>query len=204
MTQEIDKGKGRKQLLLLVAVFAAPIALAWLVFTNQSLITSKTKNHGELVQPARPLQAFSLDNIAGGKTGLDDITKKWSLLYIGGSECDQSCKDSLYKMRQSRLGQKGEHVRINLLYVSVNGEPADSVKLLQKETPTLQVLFTSRENAGQFTTMFEIEGNEPVISAGRVYMVDPQGNLMMFYRKGFDARGLAKDLELLLKISQVG
>lgn len=204
MNQREEQGKGRRQLLLLVALFAAPIVLAWLVFTNQSLITSKTKNHGVLVEPARPLPAFSLDNMAGGKTGLVDITKKWSLVYIGGAECNQDCVDSLYKMRQSRLGQKGEHGRINLVYVSAEGVPAESVKAQQQETPVLQVLSASQSEAGRLLGIFEIPGEPAAVTAGRVYMIDPQGNLMMFYRKGFEARGLAKDLELLLKISQVG
>jgi cytochrome oxidase Cu insertion factor (SCO1/SenC/PrrC family) len=40
--------------------------------------------------------------------------------------------------------------------------------------------------------------------ADRVYLVDPLGNLMMYYRPGADPRDIVQDLEKLLKYSHVG
>ena len=40
--------------------------------------------------------------------------------------------------------------------------------------------------------------------AGRVYLVDPLGNLLMTYPPGTDPRSLSKDLEKLLRLSRIG
>ena len=40
--------------------------------------------------------------------------------------------------------------------------------------------------------------------AGRVYIVDPLGNLVISYPAGADPKGLVKDLEKLLRLSHIG
>ncbi len=39
---------------------------------------------------------------------------------------------------------------------------------------------------------------------GRIYVIDPLGNLMMFYPDDAVPTGMKKDLERLLKVSQIG
>jgi hypothetical protein len=41
-------------------------------------------------------------------------------------------------------------------------------------------------------------------AAGRVYFIDPLGNLMMYYRPDADPGGMLKDLRKLLKYSKIG
>ena len=41
-------------------------------------------------------------------------------------------------------------------------------------------------------------------SAGQIYLIDPLGNLMMTYTKGYDPKGLRSDLTRLLKNSWAG
>ena len=42
------------------------------------------------------------------------------------------------------------------------------------------------------------------LEAGRIYLVDPLGNLMMSYQPEDEPRGMIKDLERLLKYSGLG
>ena len=51
---------------------------------------------------------------------------------------------------------------------------------------------------------FEQGADDRPALGGRIYLVDPMGNLMMFYEPDADAKGMVKDLERLLKISYVG
>jgi cytochrome oxidase Cu insertion factor (SCO1/SenC/PrrC family) len=44
----------------------------------------------------------------------------------------------------------------------------------------------------------------PVAAAGRTYLVDPLGNLLMSYPPGADRAGILKDLKQLLRLSHVG
>jgi hypothetical protein len=41
-------------------------------------------------------------------------------------------------------------------------------------------------------------------ASDRIYLVDPLGNLMMSYPGDADATGMKKDLQRLLKVSQIG
>jgi hypothetical protein len=44
----------------------------------------------------------------------------------------------------------------------------------------------------------------PMRGAERVYLVDPLGNLMMYYLPDANPRGMIKDLHRLLKYSRIG
>ena len=47
-------------------------------------------------------------------------------------------------------------------------------------------------------------GATPVETAGRIYIVDPLGNLMMSYAPNAPQKALLEDLRKLLKLSHIG
>lgn len=197
--------RGRKQLLLLVAFFVAPILIAVIMYnTMPAGGPAKTKNYGDLVVPARPLVDVALHTEAGKDFKFSDMNKTWVMIYIGGSECDKTCADVLYRMRQSRLAQRGEHLRIKRLYISTSGKAKASLKKVLKEHTGLELVSGSTENIKAVLKQFKLENKSDAKSANRLYLADPFGNLMMSYESDFDARGLIKDVELLLKISRIG
>jgi len=197
--------KGRKQLLLLMFFFAAPIILAIIMYNNMPEGGPKnTKNYGDLVSPARPLTDVSLVSESGKEFKFSDMHKTWVMIYIGSAECDKTCADVLYKMRQSRLAQRGEHLRIKRLYISTSGKAKASLKEVLKEHAGLEVVYGNAAEINTVLNQFKLENKAAVEGAGRLYLVDPFGNLMMSYESDFDAKGLIKDVELLLKISRIG
>jgi len=197
--------KGRKQLVLLIAFFVAPIVLAIIMYnTMPAGGPSKTKNYGELVVPARPLTDVALKTEDGQDFKFSDMKKTWVMIYIGKSECGKTCADILYKMRQSRLAQRGEHLRIKRLYISTTGKAKSSLVKVLKEHPGLEVVSGDPENIKTVLEQFELENKVSAKSANRLYFADPLGNLMMSYESDFDPKGLIKDMELLLKISRIG
>jgi len=132
------------------------------------------------------------------------MNKTWVMIYIGSSGCDKICADVLYKMRQSRLAQRGEHLRIKRLYISTSGKAKASLTKVLEEHPGLKVVHGKIEAINAVIKQFKLENKVAAKSAQRLYLVDPFGNLMMSYEKDFDARGLIKDLTLLLKVSRIG
>lgn len=197
--------KGRKQLLLLMAFFAAPIVLAIIMYnTVPEGGPDKTKNYGDLITPARPLNDITLISESGKNYKFSDMKKTWVMIYIGGADCDKACAESLYKMRQSRLAQRGEHLRIKRLYISTAGKAKASLNKILKDHPGLEVVSGNANAINAVLEQFKLENKGAAKSADRVYLVDPLGNLMMSYESGFDAKGLVKDLTLLLKISRIG
>lgn len=202
---ESEKGKGRQQLILVVAFFVAPILIAIIMYNTMSDGgPTKTKNAGDLVHPARPLTDVILQSESGQEFKFSDMHNTWVMVYIGNADCNESCADVLYKMRQSRLAQQGEHLRIKRLYISTTGKAKDSLKNLMKEHPGLEVVSGNVEAINSVLNQFKLENKAEAKSANRLYLLDPFGNLMMSYEDGFDAKGLIKDLSLLLKISRIG
>lgn len=200
-----EQNKGRQQLLLVIAFFVAPIIIAVIMYNMvPEGGPAETKNHGDLVVPARPLVDVDLETAAGENYKFSDMNETWVMIYIGDAECDKVCADVLYKMRQSRLAQRGEHLRIKRLYISGNGKAKESLTLVLKEHPGLEVVSGSAENINAVIEQFKLENKPSAKSANRLYLVDPFGNLMMSYEKDFDAKGLIKDMTLLLKVSRIG
>lgn len=200
-----EQSRSRKQLILLVAFFIAPILLAIIVYnTMPASGPEKTKNYGDLVIPARPLTDVALQTESGNTFKFSDMHKTWVMVYIGEASCDKTCADVLYKMRQSRLAQRGEHLRIKRLYISTSGKAKSTLVKVLKDHPGLEVVSGSEQNIKDVLNQFALENKAAAKSANRLYLVDPLGNLMMSYESDFNAKGLIKDVELLLKISRIG
>lgn len=197
--------KGRKQLILLIAFFVAPIIIAIIMYNMvPEAGPSKTKNHGDLVVPARPLTDVALQLESGKDYKFSDMNKTWVMIYIGDAACDKTCAEVLYKMRQSRLAQRGEHLRIKRLYISTSGKAKPSLLKILKDHPGLEVAHGNAAAVAAVLKQFQLENKATAKSANRLYLVDPFGNLMMSYENGFDAKGLIKDMTLLLKVSRIG
>ncbi len=202
---ENSENRGRKQLFILVAFFLAPIIIAIIMYNNMPEGgSSKTKNHGDLIIPARPLIDIPLQTQSGKDYKFSDMNKTWMMIYIGDAECNKTCADVLYKMRQSRLAQRGEHLRIKRLYISTGGKAKSSLLKVLKDHPGLEVVSGTKENINLVLKQFKLENKTAAKTAQRLYIADPFGNLMMSYESDFDAKGLIKDMELLLKISRIG
>ncbi len=107
-------------------------------------------------------------------------------------------------MRQSRLAQRGEHLRIKRLYISTSGKAKTSLLEILKDHPGLEVVSGTDKEIKSVLKQFELDNKAAAKSADRLYLVDPFGNLMMSYEKGIDATGLIKDMTLLLKVSRIG
>lgn len=197
--------KGRKQLVLLVAFFVAPILLAVIMYNNMPEGgPAKTKNHGDFVSPARPLVDVVLQTESGKSFKFSDMYKTWVMVYIGDAACDKKCADVLYKMRQSRLAQRGEHLRIKRLYISTAGKAKTSLVKIVKEHPGLEVVSGDAAKIKLVIEQFKLVNKPSAKDANRLYLLDPFGNLMMSYESDFDPKGLIKDMELLLKVSRIG
>ena len=70
--------------------------------------------------------------------------------------------------------------------------------------PTIIVVLAQDEQYASLVKQFR-NGDDPTLQGpGRVYIVDPIGNIMMSYEAEADASGMRKDLKRLLRISQLG
>lgn len=187
---------------VLVGAFFAPLLLAFLLYYGGSHFgtgawrPAGSTNRGDLIHPARPLPAFELTTTNGAKLDTQTLQGKWNVIYVGDGMCDERCREALVLMRQTRLALNDDMTRVQRLFLAtanccdqayLDTEHAGLITAAAA-TPAAQQLLATFPGAGQ----------------GRIYIVDPLGNLMMSYGPDAPQKGLLEDLKKLLKLSHVG
>ncbi len=204
MEQKQSNRRGKNSVILLVVVFVAPVIISTLMYKNMgSLDTKGVFNHGDLISPPRPLPAFSFDKLAAGKLDSEYLKRKWTLVYIDSGDCDAVCRDSIYKIRQIRLATGDGMRRIQRVLLLTDTRGQDALKTYLKDYKGMETAIAVGTAAHALFKEFKIDDKDVPV-AKRIYIVDPIGNLMMKYEPGAEPKGIIKDLNRLLRFSQVG
>ncbi|MGB5438435.1 MAG: hypothetical protein WBN90_02120 [Gammaproteobacteria bacterium] len=195
----------RQGLVLLLLIFLAPTFVAWVMHHSGEggWKPAGSTNNGMLVHPARSLD-LPAELLAADAPLNDFLRGKWTLLYIGDADCDSACNTSLYNMRQVHILQNEHMRRVQRLFLLRSATVAGPLaRLLTEEYPDMTVVNITPGLAEKIAPDFMIDGVS-MQGAKRVYIIDPLGNLMMYYPPGSDPRGMHKDLKKLLKNSKIG
>ena len=186
------KGRGRLQFLLIAAVFLGPLAIAaWLYYSGTTLVPEGRTNTGALLEPIVRL-ADELPESPLYAVG----DRQWILLYANPGACDEACQYSLYTLRQSRrmLGEDMDR----LVRVFLHGDtPPDT-------------LFLADEHEGLVT--LQDAGLEALLTSKKpaelddlgYFLIDPLGNLVMYFEPDIDPAVMVGDIEHLLELSRIG
>ena len=151
-------------------------------------------NHGDLLPPT-PLKAKALPLLAGGEFRFEQMRGKWMLLQIDSGDCNARCREKLYAMRQVRLAQGKDMVRLERIWLLTDGS-SPAPDLLTEYAGTVIV----RASGSEVLAAFPAPGDP----AAHLYVVDPQGNLMMRFPEIPDPTRVIKDLQRLLRPSRIG
>lgn len=187
----------QKLLLITALLFAAPLLLAIALYIKPDLVQLGAKNHGLLVTPARPLDAISLA-VDGGIRDKTLLEGKWTWTTFIEGPCAEACAGQLYKSRQVRLALGKDMDRGQRLLVQV-GEPAALDPDLLKAHPDLIV--ASVDSTADWLQQFHVDGD--VLNTEHLYLVDPLGNLMMYYPASIEGPMILKDIQRLVRISWI-
>ncbi|MGA8262177.1 MAG: hypothetical protein WB783_18380 [Arenicellales bacterium] len=196
---EPSRRKGILIVSLIAATFLLPVVAAYLWHPS-----GDTVNYGTLIQPAKPLEAFKMTDLSGHTAGLDVLRGKWTLLYVGSGSCAEECRHDLYKIERVRLAQGRNMERVQSLYLAPWAMQSRAVADTLVQYRGLHGYRISREELSAMAPGLGLAGDADRASGGRIYVVDPLGNLMMFYPADADPTGIKKDLERLLRASQIG
>jgi len=192
-----DRARQRRSRLTLVVVFAlffAPFLAAWFMNFIADWRPAATNQHGELIRPVLPAAELALQDAASG-AAVDSAFWEghWTLLYVPAGACGEDCARMGYVMRQLRLAQGKNIDRVQRALVVTGGDDARRAELAE-HYPGMALLVPAPA-AGPHAGLPR---------GGRLYLVDPLGNVMMHYAPDTEPRGIIKDLERLLRISYVG
>ncbi len=181
----------RVQMLLIASVFFGPLAVAaWMYYGGHFQPQGKT-NHGALLEPivsvADAVPESAIVEIGDGY---------WLLVYANSAECLDACKSALYTLRQSRkmLGKEMDRLK----RVFLHGESAPDT------------VFLADEHAGLITLQNDpsvelLNNKQPAeLLAGGFFLVDPLGNLVMYFQPDINPSDMVEDIKHLLKFSRIG
>jgi cytochrome oxidase Cu insertion factor (SCO1/SenC/PrrC family) len=123
------------------------------------------------------------------------LAKKWTMLYIEPNVCDKACLDRLLLIKRVRLLMNEHMRRVRTVLVA---DKKVSASVSKKENPDL-VLTHLDMKFSEFLKQY------PELDKTPVYLLDPMGNLMMYYPQADpNAKKMIKDLQKLLKYSHLG
>ena len=189
----------RATFICLLAVFLMPLVLASVYYFFPGILPlPASKTHGELITPARPLLQFAANTPKGETISNEYLKGKWTLAYVSDSNCDLYCEASLFKTRQVRLALGENMARVQRLYLLTGGHITGELLTILKEHPRMTV--ASLQNSIQLSVM-ETLGKAPL---GKIYIIDPLGNVLMRYGRDATSKGILKDLKKLLRASRIG
>ena len=195
----------RYTLALLVATFVLPFLLGTGLYWS-GWRPEKFGNHGELIQPPRPMPETGLLQDDGRPLPTADLRGHWLLILPIEGDCVASCRETLQQMRQVHLALNKEQSRLRRVLISTEGSPP--LAELRQAFPDLVVATLDPEMATAWASTLENAGQGLLVA-------NPLGNVIMRYdeltqmrtemptKTPSPMRGVHKDLERLLKYSWI-
>ena len=203
MTPPVNPSGSRRKLLLLAALFALPMLVAYALYYS-GWRPEAVHPHGELVQPARPVADAALALLDGKPMRFSELRGKWTLVTFSAAECLSPCERNLVKMRQVIAAQGKEAERVQSMLIVKDARTRDWLNYAIKDYPGMRIVTGAAEAGAALAREFTLPAGSPLDNLNRIYLVDPLGNLMMSYPADADPTGMRKDLARLLRISQIG
>jgi hypothetical protein len=186
------RSPGRLQLLLVAAVFAGPLALAaWMYYANSSLVPDSGTNKGALLLPTLSLRAALPQSV------LHEIAPdQWLMLYANAADCDDACRDALIRLRQSWLMLGKDMPRVARVFLHGDSAP---------DTVSLELQHAGLIIFGEKGLSALLQEKRPAqLQSGGCYLIDPLGNLVMYFPPELNPKDMVGDIKHLLKLSQIG
>jgi cytochrome oxidase Cu insertion factor (SCO1/SenC/PrrC family) len=196
----------RRQRRILIGValmFFAPLALSFFLYYGKFWHPGGRVNAGELIDPARPLPALALPLAspasAAAQTKPQFLKGKWTFLYVQHGRCDDECRRHLYDTRQVRLALDREMDRVQRVFIG-DADCCDLQELLAAHPDLIAV----RAGPVDEPLLALLPQRSGALNSHRIYLVDPLGNLMMFYAADAKPKGMLEDMKRLLRLSSIG
>lgn len=175
----------RTKLLALIFIAATPIALSVLLFQYfPQWQPEGTTNNGELILP--PAQAGEISEDLLSHEG-------WVLIQPVANDCDENCQQMLYLSRQVVIGLGKDAGRVERVLITRAEINEDFQQHLAGEHADISVL------GADMSVLKAVSSQSPLL-----FLMDPNGNIMMYFSLEQAGKPMLKDLKHLLKLSNIG
>lgn len=189
----------RLKLLALIAIFLSPFIGGWLALYVFDLKPA-SGNYGILVEPVKRLDWPVVETLDGQRLQ-GGFGRKWTFLMFAGESCDELCRSNLFYMRQIRTLLGRDTMRLQNVLIS--SQPlSETTRTYLRDFPNFKVVEDNRNP--DLYRQFYLEGFGEVGDLPKMYLVDPDQNLMMHYPAESDQDRVLEDIKKLMKLSQIG
>ena len=120
----------------------------------------------------------------------------WKLIYVHTSTCEDDCRNGLYTIRQTRLMLGREMDRVERVFL--HGDAPLDTLYVQAEHEGLVAL------AETPLADFLVNRIPPDVPPNGYFLVDPLGNLVLYFPPGINPRDMVSDIKRLLRLSRIG
>jgi hypothetical protein len=187
---------GRIKMLILLLVCLAPVIASYVTYYFIRP-TGPTRNHADLIQPARDLPQVQARDLQGAAVPLSSLKGQWLIVAVAGGACDEACQKNLYFQRQLREMQGKDKERIDRVWLVSDDAPVPAA--LQPALAQATVLRVAPEVLQAW--LAPANGQQ---LQDHLYLIDPMGNWMMRFPAHMDidkASKVKRDLERLMRAS---
>ncbi len=201
MSEQAGQSRSRTKLFLLLLMFLLPVAGSWyLVFFTDYARDGEGVEHGDLIKPPRQLENAQLIRAGGSASEQTTLHGKWSMLFFVEGDCEASCEENLYRLRQIRLATGKEMLRVQRVAVVNENEGPLFGDYLSKNYPGQTYVSKTDLEENILHQFQDLRLNDKTA----IFLIDPRGFLMMRYSSETDPSGIIRDLSRLLRISSEG
>ena len=181
---------GRLKMMLLLLVCAAPVIASY--FTYYVIRPEGRRNHGELIDPQRPIPDVAATTLEGRTVRLTGLKGQWLIVSVSGSRCDTTCEKNLYLSRQLRTALGKDKERVDWVWLR-----SDAAEVPAALLPAISAATVLQVAPSDLDAWLQPAAGHALNQ--HVYVVDPMGNWMMRFVADDDPKKMLKDLERLMR-----
>lgn len=191
----------RASLVIIAALFLLPLLLAWFMYSGAiDYKPSSTRNFGQLVEPPLPmawddtmLMPAAVEPESGAAQAFGD---HWVILFNVPDPCLEACFQEVISLRQIHLASGRHQARIRIALLMQEPASNELETSLRNAYPKFHLI---SDPSGGLGAMLEQTTN----GEGSTYLIDPLGNIMMYYAADVDPNHIKQDLKELLTWSKL-
>lgn len=169
---------GRRQLTLILITATLSLGGSYLLFfVTQDKAGWGTTNNGAFVNPPLNIEDIGWQDNKGIKVSTSGDWWLWTVT----ENCDEDCAKALKNLQATHILLNREAKRVRRAFSNHSGD------FIPESQPDLKIINTV---------------NQPVPQG--IYIIDPNGNLVLHYAIVTNPKDILQDLKRLLKVSQIG
>ena len=185
------KRAGKIQLGFVALAFAVPLALATWMYNSDRWLPDNGSNYGTILQPI-----VNLADLLPSSPVVSLTEHQWLMLYMNSGPCEKDCLEALYRLRQSRLMLANEMNRVSRVFL--HGESAPDTVVLEEQHAGLKSIIDK--------DLEDLLGDKQPAeqTPGGIFLIDPLGNLVMYFAPELPPGEMVEDIKHLLELSRIG